>query len=64
MDHGEHAPHLPQPIHGDPILAGLQLDELEREQPAFGGSTVVTGDILKIHVHTDTPEAVFSYAER
>jgi DegV family protein with EDD domain len=22
------------------------------------------GDILKIHVHTDTPEAVFSYAER
>ena len=91
-------------IHGDPILAGIQLDELEREQPipaaavdvsaerdfqfctevlvrgpslppanevrsamhAFGGSTVVavTGDILKIHVHTDTPEAVFSYAER
>jgi DegV family protein with EDD domain len=33
---------------------------------AFGGSTVVavTGDILKIHVHTDTPEAVFRYAER
>jgi hypothetical protein len=33
---------------------------------AFGGSTVVAlmGDILKIHVHTDTPEAVFSYAER
>jgi DegV family protein with EDD domain len=32
----------------------------------FGGSTVVavTGDILKIHVHTDTPEAVFSYAAR
>jgi hypothetical protein len=91
-------------IHGDPILAGLQLDELEREQltpaatmdvsaerdfqyctevlvrgqalppanevraamHAFGGSTVVAvmGDILKIHVHTDTPEAVFSYAER
>jgi DegV family protein with EDD domain len=24
----------------------------------------LTGDILKIHVHTDTPEAVFSYAER
>jgi DegV family protein with EDD domain len=24
----------------------------------------VTGDILKIHVHTDTPQAVFSYAER
>jgi DegV family protein with EDD domain len=32
----------------------------------FGGSTVVavTGDILKIHVHTDTPEAVFTYAAR
>jgi hypothetical protein len=30
----------------------------------FGGSLVVAvaGDILKIHVHTDTPEAVFSYA--
>jgi DegV family protein with EDD domain len=24
----------------------------------------VIGDILKIHVHTDTPEAVFTYAER
>ena len=33
---------------------------------AFGGSTVVAlmGDILKIHVHTDTPDAVFSYASR
>ena len=91
-------------IHGDPILAGIQLDELERDQTvpaaavdvsaesdfqfctevlvrgaslppanevraamhAFGGSTVVavTGDILKIHVHTDTPDAVFSYAAR
>src|SRR3954468_18573680 len=91
-------------IQGDPILAGMQLDELEREAlapaaamevsserdfqyctevlvrgdrlppanevrsalQAFGGSTVVavTGDILKIHVHTDTPEAVFTYAER
>ena len=91
-------------IHGDPILAGLQMDELEREplapaatidvsaerdfqfctevlvrgetlppanevraaMQAFGGSTVVAvmGDILKIHVHTDTPEAVFSYAAR
>ena len=32
----------------------------------FGGSLVVAvaGDILKIHVHTDTPEAVFSYATR
>ena len=33
---------------------------------AFGGSVVVAaaGDILKIHVHTDSPEAVFSYAAR
>jgi DegV family protein with EDD domain len=32
----------------------------------FGGSVVVavTSDILKIHVHTDTPEAVFTYATR
>src|SRR5690606_22349648 len=32
----------------------------------FGGSVVVAvaGDILKIHVHTDTPEAVFTCAER
>ena len=32
----------------------------------FGGSIVVAsaGDILKIHVHTDTPDAVFSYATR
>jgi uncharacterized protein len=91
-------------IHGDPILAGAQLAELERDEQApaaavsvsserdfqyctevlvrgeslppanevraamqaFGGSTVVAvmGDILKIHVHTDTPQAVFSYAER
>ena len=33
---------------------------------AFGGSVVVAqaDDILKIHVHTDSPEAVFSYATR
>ena len=32
----------------------------------FGGSVVVAvaGDILKIHVHTDTPDAVFTCAER
>ncbi len=91
-------------IHGDPILVGAQMAELERESQApaaavsvsaerdfqfctevlvrgealppanevrsamqaFGGSTVVAvmGDILKIHVHTDSPQAVFSYAER
>lgn len=32
----------------------------------FGGSIVAisAGDVLKIHVHTDTPEAVFTYAAR
>ncbi len=32
----------------------------------YGGSLVVlvAGDVLKIHVHTDTPEAVFTYASR
>jgi DegV family protein with EDD domain len=32
----------------------------------FGGSVVVAvmADILKIHVHTDTPEAVFTYAAK
>ena len=32
----------------------------------FGGPTVVTvtGDILKIYVHTGCPEAVFNYAAR
>jgi uncharacterized protein len=41
-------------------------NEVRTALHAFGGSTVVavTGDILKIHVHTDTPEAVFTYAAR
>ena len=41
-------------------------NEVRSALHAFGGSTVVavTGDILKIHVHTDTPEAVFTYAAR
>ncbi|HEY9014394.1 MAG TPA: DegV family protein, partial [Gemmatimonadales bacterium] len=41
-------------------------NEVRAALHAFGGSTVVavTGDILKIHVHTDTPEAVFTYAAR
>jgi DegV family protein with EDD domain len=32
----------------------------------FGGSVqvAVLADVLKVHVHTDTPEAVFSYAAR
>ncbi|HEX6432639.1 MAG TPA: DegV family protein, partial [Gemmatimonadales bacterium] len=41
-------------------------NEVRAALHSFGGSTVVavTGDILKIHVHTDTPDAVFSYAAR
>jgi DegV family protein with EDD domain len=41
-------------------------NEVRTAMRGFGGSTVVavTGDILKIHVHTDTPEAVFTYAAR
>jgi fatty acid kinase/fatty acid kinase fatty acid binding subunit len=41
-------------------------NEVRTALHSFGGSTVVavTGDILKIHVHTDTPEAVFTYAAR
>jgi DegV family protein with EDD domain len=41
-------------------------NEVRAAMHSFGGSTVVavTGDILRIHVHTDTPEAVFSYAAR
>ena len=41
-------------------------NEVRTAMHAFGGSTVVAlmGDILKIHVHTDTPDAVFSYAAR
>jgi DegV family protein with EDD domain len=41
-------------------------NEVRAAMHDFGGSTVVAvmGDILKIHVHTDTPEAVFTYAAR
>jgi hypothetical protein len=51
------------------LVRGNQLpaaNEVRTAMHAFGGSTVVavTGDILKIHVHTDTPEAVFTYATR
>jgi fatty acid kinase/fatty acid kinase fatty acid binding subunit len=50
-------------VRGDRLPAG---NEVRAAMRTFGGSTVVavTGDILKIHVHTDTPEAVFSYAAR
>jgi uncharacterized protein len=41
-------------------------NEVRAAMHPFGGSLVVAvaADILKIHVHTDTPEAVFSYAAR
>jgi len=41
-------------------------NEVRAAMHAFGVSVVVAvvSDILKIHVHTDTPEAVFSYAGR
>jgi DegV family protein with EDD domain len=51
------------------LVRGEQLpssNEVRASLHQFGGSLVVatTADILKIHVHTDTPEAVFSYASR
>jgi DAK2 domain fusion protein YloV len=41
-------------------------NEVRQALHAFGGSVVVAtvADILKIHVHTDTPDAVFTYAAR
>jgi DegV family protein with EDD domain len=50
-------------VRGEQLPAG---NEVRAAMHAFGGSVVVatTADILKIHVHTDTPEAVFSYAAR
>jgi DegV family protein with EDD domain len=51
------------------IVRGLQLpaaNEVRAAMHQFGGSVVVAvvADILKTHVHTDTPEAVFTYAGR
>lgn len=51
------------------LVRGEQLppaNEVRQALHAFGGSIVVAAvaDILKIHVHTDTPEAVFTYAAR
>ena len=41
-------------------------NETRAAMHTFGGSVqvAVAGDVLKIHVHTDTPEAVFTYAAR
>jgi DAK2 domain fusion protein YloV len=51
------------------LVRGEQLppaNEVRAAMHAFGGSIVVAviSDILKLHVHTDTPDAVFSYAAR
>ncbi len=51
------------------LVRGEQLppaNEVRGAMHTFGGSVVVAvaSDILKIHVHTDTPEAVFTYATR
>ena len=51
------------------LVRGEQLppaNEVRAAMHTFGGSVVVAvmADILKIHVHTDTPEAVFTYAAR
>ncbi|HEX7024235.1 MAG TPA: DegV family protein, partial [Gemmatimonadales bacterium] len=51
------------------IVRGEQLpasNEVRAAMHQFGGSVVVAvvSDILKGHVHTDTPDAVFTYAGR
>jgi DegV family protein with EDD domain len=51
------------------LVRGAQLppaNEVRAAMRNFGGSiqVAVLTDVLKVHVHTDTPEAVFSYAER
>ncbi len=51
------------------LVQGEQLpaaNEVRAAMHPFGGSVVVAviADILKIHVHTDAPEAVFTYAAR
>ena len=51
------------------LVRGEQLppaNEVRAAMHGFGGSVVVAvmSDILKVHVHTDTPEAVFRYAAR
>ncbi|MEO5799539.1 MAG: DegV family protein [Gemmatimonadales bacterium] len=50
-------------VRGTPLPAA---NDVRAAMHNFGGSVVVAvaGDILKIHVHTDTPEAVFTYAEQ
>lgn len=51
------------------MVRGEQLppaNEVRAQIRNFGGSVqvVLAGDLLKIHVHTDAPEAVFTFAAR
>ncbi len=51
------------------LVRGVSLptaNEARSAMHGFGGSVQVAaaGDVLKIHVHTDAPEAVFTYAAR
>jgi hypothetical protein len=51
------------------MVRGAQLppvNTVRAQLRSFGGSlqVVLAGDILKVHVHTDVPEAVFTYAAR
>jgi DegV family protein with EDD domain len=51
------------------LVRGEQLPATNEVRAAirqFGGSIVVVmaGDLLKVHVHTDTPDAVFTFAAR
>ncbi len=51
------------------MVRGSQLpaaNEVRSQVRNFGGSVqvLVAADLLKIHVHTDTPEAVFTFAAR
>jgi DegV family protein with EDD domain len=50
-------------VHGERLPTA---NEARAAMHSFGGSVqvAVAGDVLKIHVHTDTPEAVFTYAAR
>jgi DegV family protein with EDD domain len=51
------------------MIRGEQLppaNEVRAHLRSFGGSlqVVVAADLMKVHVHTDTPDAVFTYAAR
>ncbi|MEO8294203.1 MAG: DegV family protein [Gemmatimonadota bacterium] len=50
-------------VRGESIPAANEVRQAMRQ---FGGSLVVlvAGNLIKVHVHTDTPDAVFTYAAR